>query len=52
MLASARKVETLLAVVLGVTPETFNGDAPSQLLTALGQLTSDIEQCQRLLSYD
>jgi hypothetical protein len=52
VLASARKVETLLAVVLGVTPSASNGDAPSQLLTALGQLTSEVEQCQRLLSYD
>jgi hypothetical protein len=52
MLASARRVETLLAVVLGVAPATSTTDAPAQLLTALSQLTSDIEQCQRLLSYD
>ena len=52
MLASARRVETLLAVVLGVAPGSSTADAPSQLLTALGQLTTDIEQCQRLLSYD
>ena len=49
MLASARRVETLLAVVLGVSNGTA-ADAPSQLLTALGQLDGDIAQCQRLLS--
>lgn len=52
MLASARHTETLLAVVLGVAPVGSTTDAPSQLLTALRQLTTDIEQCQRLLSYD
>jgi hypothetical protein len=52
MLASARRVETLLAVVLGVSNGAANVDAPSQLLTALGQLNSDIEQCHRLLSLD
>ena len=52
MLASARHVETLLAVVLGVAPAGSTTDAPGQLLTALRQLTTDIEQCQRLLSYD
>jgi hypothetical protein len=45
-------VETLLAVVLGVAPAGSTADAPAQLLAALTQLTSDIEQCQRLLSYD
>jgi hypothetical protein len=45
-------VETLLAVVLGVAPAGSTTDAPAQLLTALGQLTTDIEQCRRLLSYD
>ncbi len=52
MLASARRVETLLAVVLGVAPGTSASDAPSQLLTAIGQLTADIDQCQRLLASD
>jgi hypothetical protein len=52
MLASARKVETLLAVVLGVSRGGGNPDAPSQLLTALGQLNSDVELCQRLLSVE
>jgi hypothetical protein len=52
MLASARRVETLLAVVLGVSHGGGNPDAPSQLLTALGQLNSDLEQCLRLLPVD
>lgn len=52
LLLSARRAETLLAVVLGVSNGGSTADAPSQLLTALGQLTTEIEQCQRLLSYD
>ena len=51
MLSSARHVEKLLAVVLGATSGN-PAEAPSQLLTALSQLTLDIQQCQRLLSYD
>jgi hypothetical protein len=51
LLASARRAETLLAVVLGVAPaETASGDAPAQLLTALAQLSSRADQCQRLLA--
>lgn len=51
LLASARRAETLLAVVLGVAPaELASGDAPAQLLTALAQLSSRAEQCQRLLA--
>jgi len=52
LLATARRAETLQAIVLGVTPAGASADPPSQLLTVLGQLTNDIEQCQRLLSYD
>jgi hypothetical protein len=51
-LASARRVETLLAVVLGVSHGGVTADAPSQLLTAMSQLTAEIEQCQRLLSVE
>ena len=51
LLASARRAETLLAVVLGVAPaETASGDAPAQLYAALAQLSSRTEQCQRLLA--
>jgi hypothetical protein len=52
VLASARRVETLIAEVLAVTSTAPAGDAPSQLLTALGQLTGDVERCRHLLSYD
>jgi hypothetical protein len=51
LLASARRAETLLAIVLGVAPaELASGDAPAQLLTALAQLSSRAELCQRLLA--
>jgi hypothetical protein len=50
VLASARRVETLLATVLGVTSGNPPGDAPAQLLIAMGQLSGDIERCQSLLS--
>jgi hypothetical protein len=51
LLASARRAETLLAVVLGVAPaENASGDAPAQLFAALAQLSSRTEQCQRLLA--
>jgi hypothetical protein len=51
LLASARRAETLLAVVLGVAPaETASGDASAQLFAALAQLSSRTEQCQRLLA--
>jgi hypothetical protein len=51
LLAAARRAETLLAVVLGVAPaENASGNAPAQLLTALAQVSSRAEQCQRLLA--
>ncbi len=51
LLATARRTETLLAVVLGVAPvENAPGDARAQLITALAQLSSRAEQCQRLLA--
>ena len=44
LLASARRAETLLAVVLGVAPaDNATGNAPAQLLVALAQLSSRIE---------
>jgi hypothetical protein len=51
LLATARRAETLLAVVLGVAPaENAPGDAPAQLIIALAQLSRDAEECQRLLA--
>jgi hypothetical protein len=51
LLTSARRAETLLAVVLGVAPaENDSGNAPAQLLAALAQLSSRTEECQRLLA--
>ena len=51
LLASARRAETLLAVVLGVAPaELSSGNAPAELLIALAQISSRTEQCQRLLA--
>jgi hypothetical protein len=52
LLASARRTETLLAAVLGITSGAVSSDAPAQLQSALEQLASHIEHCQRLLSYD
>jgi hypothetical protein len=46
-------VEALLAAVRGVAPGDRAADnAPEQLMAALSQLTTNIEQCQRLLSKD
>jgi hypothetical protein len=51
LLVSARRAETLLAVVLGVAPaELSSGNAPAELLIALAQISSRTEQCQRLLA--
>ena len=51
LLTSARRAETLLAVVLGVAPpESDSANAPAQLLVALAQLSSRTEECQRLLA--
>jgi len=51
LLTAARRVETLSAVVLGVsTPKGTYETAPSQLLTALAQLSSRVEQCRKLLA--
>jgi hypothetical protein len=51
LLATARRMETLLAVVLGVAPaENASGDAPTQLMVALAQLSRGAEHCQRLLA--
>jgi anti-sigma factor RsiW len=53
LFASGRRMETLLASVLGMTPDSAPAeDASSQLLTVLGQFTSATEHCLRLLSYD
>jgi hypothetical protein len=53
LLSTARRVEALLAVVLGVAPgDRAADDAPEQLMAGMAQLTTNIEQCQRLLSYD
>jgi hypothetical protein len=50
LLASARRAETLLAVVLGVAPaELSAGNAPAELLVALAQVSKSTEECQRLL---
>ena len=51
LLTAARRVETLTAVVLGVSaPSGTYESAPSQLLTALAQLSRSVEQCRKLLS--
>ena len=51
LLATARRAETLLAVVLGVAPpEDASGDAPAQLIIALAQLSRRTEECRRLLA--
>ena len=51
LLTAARRVEILSAVVLGVsTPKGTYEAAPSQLLAALAQLSSRVEQCRKLLA--
>jgi hypothetical protein len=51
LLATARRAETLLAIILGVAPaENAPGDAPAQLIVALAHLSRDTEECQRLLA--
>jgi hypothetical protein len=53
LLSAARRVETVLAVLLGMaTADNPAADTPSQLLAALAQLRASQEHCQRLLSYD
>jgi hypothetical protein len=52
LLSTARGMEALLAVVLGVAPGDRADNAPEQLMAVLSRLTTNIEQCQRLLSYD
>ena len=51
LLTSARRAETLLAVVLGVAPaDLSSGNAPAQLLIALAQVSRNSDECQRLLA--
>jgi hypothetical protein len=53
LLSAARRVEAVLAVLLGMAPVDNPADhTPSQLLAALAQLRASQEHCQRLLSYD
>ena len=53
LLSAARRVEAVLAVLLGMAPADNPADhTPSQLLAALAQLRASQEHCQRLLSYD
>ncbi|HJZ96942.1 MAG TPA: zf-HC2 domain-containing protein [Candidatus Solibacter sp.] len=49
ILATGRRVDTLLAGVLGVTSKAVAEDAPSQLLTGLAQLAADAEHCLDLV---
>ena len=48
---AARRVETLSAALLGVSPDPPAGDIPSNLLTALARLQADVQQCERLLNH-
>jgi hypothetical protein len=51
LLSSARRVETLLAQVLGAGSGERAAENPAaQLTTAMAQLSARIEQCQRLLA--
>jgi len=53
LVSAARRVETVLAVLLGMAPPDTPADhTPSQLLAALAQLRASQDHCQRLLSYD
>ena len=53
LLSAARRVETVLAVLLGMAaPDNPADHTPSQLLAALAQLRASQEHCRRLLSYD
>jgi hypothetical protein len=53
LLSAARRVETVLAVLLGMAaPQSPADRTPSQLLSALAQLKASQEHCLRLLSYD
>jgi hypothetical protein len=53
LLSAARRVETVLAVLLGMAaPQSPADRTPSQLLSALAQLKVSQEHCLRLLSYD
>jgi hypothetical protein len=48
---TARRVEILLSVVLGVTPgDGATANLPTELLSALKQLEAELEDCQQLLS--
>ena len=51
LLTAARRVETLTATVFGVSAATGPYEAaPSQLLTALDQLSRRVDQCRKLLA--
>lgn len=51
LLTAARRVESLTAVVLGISaPNSTSETAPSQLLTALAQLSSRVDECRVLLA--
>jgi hypothetical protein len=51
LLTTARRAETLLAILLGSAPvENASGDVPTQLRIALSQLSFRAEQCQHLLA--
>ena len=52
LLATARRAETLLAIVLGVAPaeDASGNNAPAQLPIALAQLSRSAEECRHLLA--
>jgi hypothetical protein len=51
LLTSARRAESLLAIILGVAPpEKDSANAPAQLVIALAQVSRSSEECQRLLT--
>lgn len=49
---ASRRVEVLLSVLLGVAPGQSSAQLPSDVLSALGELRADLDQCQQLLAQE
>lgn len=50
---SSRRVEVLLSLLLGVTPQQgVAAEVPAQLMSAVAELRANLDQCQRLLNQE
>ncbi len=52
LVRASRRVQVLLSVLMGVAPGQSSGELPSEVLSAISELRSDLDRCQQLLAQE